>query len=310
MIENIEKERKVSMRLLEVLLSVVRRVRERAVAKDLVHMAFEWPRGCFGWRLQIVKELERFMMFSTEFDGCCYGLADQHGELLRKPWRVVSTVPNIDQVLGRRCGHDHPHGMTSGLAAKISAYYTPAFADAVGEMIMRLPIENHNHEHHDHYDGTTANHQDNLIANHSDYHTEELVGAMPTRLREKTTMDDEAHEPLREHARLANGEPLATAPSELEQARHCLTHLPFAKWCAICVKARAKDEAHGKLKMNDGPDVVQFDYAFMRSGDEEKLVPVLIAITRRAGYAFASAVRTKGAKDTAVVDDILAWLRE
>ena len=48
----------------------------------------------------------------------------------------------------------------------------------------------------------------------------------------------------------------------------------------------------------------------MRSGDEEKFVPVLVAITRRAGYAFASAVRVKGTGDVAVVDDILAWLRE
>ena len=140
-----------------------------------------------------------------------------------------------------------------------------------------------------------------------------MIGALPgvpTRLHEKTTVEDEGHDPLREHARLANGEPLATAPSELEQSRHCLTHLPFAKWCAICVKARAKDMVHNKIKVKDGPDVVQFDYAFMRSGEEEKLVPVLIAITRRAGYAFASAVRVKGAGDVAVVDDILAWLRE
>ena len=110
-----------------------------------------------------------------------------------------------------------------------------------------------------------------------------MIGALPgvpTRLREKTTVEDEGHDPLREHARLANGEPLATAPSELEQSRHCLTHLPFAKWCAICIKARAKDMVHNKIKVKDGPDVVQFDYAFMRSGDEEKMVPVLIAITR------------------------------
>ena len=80
-------------------------------------------------------------------------------------------------------------------------------------------------------------------------------------------------------------------------ARHCLTYRPFAKWCAICAKARAKDMVRNKIKIKDGPDVVQFDCAFMRSGDMEKLVPSLIAITKRAGYVFAGAVRVKGTGD-------------
>ena len=352
---NIEKERKTSLRLLEVLLKVVKKIRSGSAADNLVHLAFEWPRGSFGWRLKIVQELQKLMTYSTEFDGCCYGLVDQRGALLKKPWKVISTMPKIDEVLGRRCGHDHPHGLTHGLAAKISAYYTPAFADAVGAMILSEPQSS---QYRNYYNNNRprvpgASHAtpggkqgggaaktprprvpgeshatsggkqgggaaktpgaEEEAAAEEEVAEEEMIGALPgvpTRLREKTTVEDEGHDPLREHARLANGEPLATAPSELEQSRHCLTHLPFAKWCAICVKARAKDMVHNKIKVKDGPDVVQFDYAFMRSGDEEKMVPVLIAITRRAGYAFASAVRAKGTGDVAVVDDILAWLRE
>ena len=136
---NIEKERKTSLRLLEVLLKVVKKIRSGSAADNLVHLAFEWPRGSFGWRLKIVQELQKLMTYSTEFDGCCYGLVDQRGALLKKPWKVISTMPKIDEALGRRCGHDHPHGLTHGLAAKISAYYTPAFADAVGAMILSEP---------------------------------------------------------------------------------------------------------------------------------------------------------------------------
>eukprot|EP00972_Heterocapsa_arctica_P033348 4908139-Heterocapsa_arctica.AAC.1 len=51
-------------------------------------------------------------------------------------------------------------------------------------------------------------------------------------------------EPLEGHARAASPEPLATAPSPLEQVKHCLTHLPFQRWCPHCVKARAQDQAH------------------------------------------------------------------
>eukprot|EP00972_Heterocapsa_arctica_P021695 3191710-Heterocapsa_arctica.AAC.1 len=37
-------------------------------------------------------------------------------------------------------------------------------------------------------------------------------------------------EPLEGHARTASPKPLATALSALEQYKHCLTHLPFARW--------------------------------------------------------------------------------
>eukprot|EP00972_Heterocapsa_arctica_P033531 4935742-Heterocapsa_arctica.AAC.1 len=65
--------------------------------------------------------------YEAEFDRCCYGLVDQHGDLLWKPWRVISTLPEIG-ALNRLCARDHPHGVTHGLAARMSAYYTPAFA--------------------------------------------------------------------------------------------------------------------------------------------------------------------------------------
>eukprot|EP00972_Heterocapsa_arctica_P015777 2325321-Heterocapsa_arctica.AAC.1 len=60
---------------------------------------------------------------------------DEHGELLRKPRRVVSTMPEIVK-LNRLCGHDHPHGLCHGINAKASSYYTPAFAAEVGRMLM------------------------------------------------------------------------------------------------------------------------------------------------------------------------------
>eukprot|EP00972_Heterocapsa_arctica_P042608 6279494-Heterocapsa_arctica.AAC.1 len=57
------------------------------------------------------------------------------GELLRKPWRVISTMPEVAR-LGRLCSHDHRHGVCHGLRATESSYYTPAFASEVGAMIL------------------------------------------------------------------------------------------------------------------------------------------------------------------------------
>eukprot|EP00972_Heterocapsa_arctica_P063012 9296295-Heterocapsa_arctica.AAC.1 len=57
------------------------------------------------------------------------------GELLRKPWRVISTMPEIAR-LHRLCGHGHRHGVCHGVSATESSYYTPAFASEVGAMTM------------------------------------------------------------------------------------------------------------------------------------------------------------------------------
>eukprot|EP00972_Heterocapsa_arctica_P019508 2879480-Heterocapsa_arctica.AAC.1 len=84
----------------------------------------------------MMKSLREMLPYEADFDGCCYGLVDQRGNLLQKPWRVISTLPEID-CLNRLCDQSHPHGVTHGMAATMSAYYTPAFAGTVGEMLLR-----------------------------------------------------------------------------------------------------------------------------------------------------------------------------
>eukprot|EP00972_Heterocapsa_arctica_P096948 14303340-Heterocapsa_arctica.AAC.1 len=99
-------------------------------------------------------------------------------------------------------------------------------------------------------------------------------------------------EPLEGHARSASPEPLATAPSALEHVKHCLTHLPFQRWCPHCIKARAQDQAHYSQESDERQkaelELVQFDYSFMKRQAEETPTPVLIGSTRRSGYAFGS----------------------
>eukprot|EP00972_Heterocapsa_arctica_P077277 11398931-Heterocapsa_arctica.AAC.1 len=75
----------------------------------------------------------------------------------------------------------------------------------------------------------------------------------PDPVLDEPSRDDEL-EPDFGHARVATPEPLATAPGALEQALHCLTHIPFARWCPICVKARAADQAHPAYEDQLGPE--------------------------------------------------------
>eukprot|EP00972_Heterocapsa_arctica_P054692 8059583-Heterocapsa_arctica.AAC.1 len=75
-----------SIRLLQVLLMIVRRILTNDKTKGLVQIAFEWPKGTFGWKLELIQQLELLLPHTAEFDGSAYGLVDQHGELLMQPW--------------------------------------------------------------------------------------------------------------------------------------------------------------------------------------------------------------------------------
>ena len=58
-------------------------------------------------------------------------------------------------------------------------------------------------------------------------------------------------------------------PSPAEVDKHCATHLPYRNWCPICVKAKAKEDAHRRanegLGEKTGYPVISMDYAFMEN---------------------------------------------
>eukprot|EP00972_Heterocapsa_arctica_P102516 15107915-Heterocapsa_arctica.AAC.1 len=90
-----------------------------------MEFAFEWPRWCAGWALEIVDKIRRHLRYTAEFDVCAFGLQDLRGWPLRKPWRVVTTLRTLVESLSWSCDSTHRHGVTCGVAPKSSAYYTP-----------------------------------------------------------------------------------------------------------------------------------------------------------------------------------------
>eukprot|EP00972_Heterocapsa_arctica_P019039 2810901-Heterocapsa_arctica.AAC.1 len=60
----------------------------------------------------------------------------------------------------------------------------------------------------------------------------------------------------------------------------------------------------------DEPELLQFDYSFLRRGDKDVPVPILIGIARRSGYSFPTVVRRKGASNIGVIGDVLSFLKE
>ena len=57
---------------------------------------FEWPAGNEGWKQPLMQEVAEKLPFSTEIDGCAYGLTNSKTGLpINKTWRIQSSNPQI-----------------------------------------------------------------------------------------------------------------------------------------------------------------------------------------------------------------------
>ena len=65
--------------------------------------------------------------------------------------------------------------------------------------------------------------------------------------------------------------PMVPTPEEIQQ--HNLTHEPYKDWCEICVKHRARQDAHPKSSHeNAGHSVISFDFCYCTKmpGEDDK----------------------------------------
>ena len=80
-----------------------------------------------------------------------------------------------------------------------------------------------------------------------------------------------------EREAMAQHVPKVPTPEEIQQ--HNLTHEPYKDWCEICVKHRARQDAHPKSSHeNAGHSVISFDFCYctrMPGEDDKQTVFVL-----------------------------------
>ena len=71
------------------------------------------------------------------------------------------------------------------------------------------------------------------------------------------------------------GLPKPITPTRVQREIHELTHLPYETWCEHCVRARAKNLPHRKVKKHR-PDntcpVVSMPFAFLRRGTIARII--------------------------------------
>ena len=101
--------------------------------------------------------------------------------------------------------------------------------------------------------------------------------------------------------------PCLPSPSEVE--KHCATHLPYRSWCPVCVKSKAKEDAH--RRNDDGRDektglpVIAMDYAFL----EEK-VTLLVVKDENSGGVLTYDCQNKGPGDAWVMKQLVRDLED
>ena len=93
-----------------------------------------------------------------------------------------------------------------------------------------------------------------------------------------------------------------------------MTHLPYAPWCDVCVKARAVDDAHRRVTLHRhlgemGVPKVAFDYGFFRARAGAPKTPFLAGVSSETGLRCAIFVSERTGTDTLAVDGIEQALR-
>ena len=94
-----------------------------------------------------------------------------------------------------------------------------------------------------------------------------------------------------QETREALGQSVAKMPDEATQARHGLTHAPYANWCKECIEHRARPGRHERtdgVKRGSIPEV-SFDFCYARARDSgtksARAVCWLVAIDSRSSCA-------------------------
>jgi len=90
----------------------------------------------------------------------------------------------------------------------------------------------------------------------------------------------------------AQAPPLAELPSQKEQDKHCLTHVPYEPWCSSCVAFRARADRHMRDDSThaSAAPTISFDFCYTKSVPEGnqpqdvKSLVCLVMVCSQTGY--------------------------
>ena len=90
--------------------------------------------------------------------------------------------------------------------------------------------------------------------------------------------------------------PKPTAPTREQREIHEMCHYPYASWCAHCVRGKAVNNPHRKLKKHaacKSEPVVSGDFCFLSQADDASVAPVFVLRDHRSRVTFAHVTQGK-----------------
>ena len=132
-----------------------------------------------------------------------------------------------------------------------------------------------------------------------------------TNFEESTSYKGEVHDADEEEpqqVRAAKGLPQPAPPTAQERAEHELTHLPFRSWCPTCVANKGRADNHPR-QFSKLP-VVQFDFCYFKTANEQHTTPILTGIDVETGMVMATVVSNKQQDFQHHIQCIQAFLME
>ena len=98
-------------------------------------------------------------------------------------------------------------------------------------------------------------------------------------------------------------------PSAIEMAKHCLTHLPYRRWCRWCVMARRRGRFHRRLPpCSRSIPLLVLDDCFVEHAGDDRWLTVLVGRLYPSRAMFAAPCNQNG-PDAHVTARLASFLR-
>ena len=131
-VEQLHQKRRQGLRILDGIEWLVPQLRRLGCE---VHI--EQPQGADSWRTRPLARL-REEMLEANTHGCAWGLRNSWGGMIYKPWRFLTTDPELRNLLdGKRCDRRHVHYPLEGSETTRSSSYPQCLVRAMAKLWMQ-----------------------------------------------------------------------------------------------------------------------------------------------------------------------------
>ena len=118
--------------------------------------------------------------------------------------------------------------------------------------------------------------------------------------------EEQQHEHHEAHRARGLRQPQQPTPQQI--AEHNLTHLPYRNWCPICVQGKGRQDNYKKQQSRQ--PITQVDFAYIKSQQDPKTIPVLTAVDVTTQLCMAVLVPDKPSMMDYMINNLQAFIFE